>query len=431
MHVEAPDSRAHIRDAAFAAAIVVVFLIVRAVIAHVREPFFDELFSAWMARRPLDEILSALRYDSGPPLYYVFARFDSVAALRIVSVAIACVPLVLLLKQRRWVAASLLAVHPAAALFAASARPYALCAALIAVGVLLLERDRVWPASAAVVAAAYSHYYGALFLPTLLFCRAPLRDRILATAAASLTFLPGVLLAFAQPKEATAWMTPPLLADILRAITFLSEEPQAGLRVTVLAALLTAVAVARATRNAVFVLIPLSLAVALSLLLRPAFFPIRFASVIAFPLVLWVEGSLVAWSAGVRRLLLVALLIAGSAAIAADLTVQRARPTTAYREAAVELRRNAPATETIVASGYLYLEAVHQLPRRRVQAFPREQALHPGWRTRGGNADAAALPRTPFIWIGELRAPERVAIERARRTQLLFANEGAVILRVF
>lgn len=420
------------RDAAIVAGIAALFLVLRAAILWAREPFFDELFTAWMARRPLDAILTALRHDSGPPLYYVVARFDGILALRLLSLAIGAIPVVLLLRERRWVPSLLLAVHPAAALFAATARPYALCAAFVAIGVLSLERDRVWAAAAAFTAAAYTHYYGVLFLPVLLFSRAPLKQRVLAGSVAVVTFIPGLLLSFLQPKEATSWMTTPDLQEVLAAFAFLSDEPAVAWWVTVLACLVTLAAVSRSSRFAGVVLVPLALALALTFTLRPAYFPIRFASVIAFPLVLWIDASTAVWGGVARRLFVIALTFTGIAAIAAGVIDALERPGDDYRDAAVVLRRNAGPAETIVATGYMYLESVHQMPKHPVQAFPRAQALHPGWRTspQSTRLDPAALPHTTFLWTGERQSPELRVITKARRTELLFENERAVILRV-
>jgi hypothetical protein len=318
-------------------------------------------------------------------------------------------------------------------LFAVTARPYALCAAFVAIGVLCLERDRVWPAAAAFTGAAYSHYYGVLFLPTLLFCRAPLRQRILAGAAAGITFVPGLLLSFAQPKQATAWMTVPDFQDVLSAFVFLSDDPGVALWVTALAFLLTAFAVSRSwpSRFAGVVVIPVILAVVLSFVLRPAYFPVRFASVIAFPLILWIDASLANWKGMARRLLVIALAFTGIAAIVAGVIVHLERPLSAYREAAIVLRENTPPAETIVATGFMYLEATHQLPGSRVRSFPREQSEHPGWRTPPATPlDPSTLPHTTFIWTGERQSPELRLILRTRKSTVLFENERAVILRV-
>ena len=125
-----------------AVAAALVFLAVRAAIAFTQEPFFDELFTVWMARRPFFAIVPSLLNDSGPPLYYFLARIPDVMGERVLSIVFALVPMVWLLREKRWMAALLLAVHPAAAIFAATARPYALCGALIAVAILLMERER-------------------------------------------------------------------------------------------------------------------------------------------------------------------------------------------------------------------------------------------------------------------------------------------------
>jgi hypothetical protein len=418
------------RDAVFVAVLAILFVALRAALAWSREPFFDELFSVWMARRPLSAILPALRYDSGPPFYYILARFDSVAWLRALSFAVSLVPFTMLLRERRWLPAMLLTVHPAAALFAVTARPYALCAAFVAIGVLLLERDRVWPAAAAFVAASYTHYYGVLFFPTLLFCRAPLKQRVLAGLAAGLTFLPALLLSLGQPREATAWMTAPGLPDVLSALAFRVDEHVVPLAVTLAAFALTVVAAARSLRHAGFVLVPLTIAVGLSFV-RPAYFPVRFASVIAFPLVLWIAQSLAVWGLSMRRVLTIALALCGVVAIGQSVIEQASAPMDPYREAAIVLRRSAGPTETVVASGFLYLEAVDQLRGHRIRAFPREQCFHPGWRVgRRSDLSASELPGTGFLWIGERAAPEIPLVLSSRSHSVLFANERAVILQV-
>ena len=64
------------------AGLTLLFLAIRVVLLYAREPFYDELFTLWMARQPASNVLPNLLHDSGPPLYYWLARFDSVVALR-------------------------------------------------------------------------------------------------------------------------------------------------------------------------------------------------------------------------------------------------------------------------------------------------------------------------------------------------------------
>lgn len=419
------------RDERIAAlAVALIFLAVRAGIAYARDPFFDELFTVWLARRPFSGILPALLHDSGPPLYYFVARIPSVMGERALATLIAAVPMVLLLREKRWTAAMLLAVHPAAALFAATARPYALCGALLAIGILLLERERVGGAAVAFVAAAYTHFAGAFFLPLLLLGRAPLRRRILVCVLAGIAFLPALWLATTQPRAATAWMTPPDVPQMLSAFAFLSDDPGAPVLVTLLAFALTAVAVSRSWRHAPYVLIPAVAAIALSFL-RPAYFPIRFASLIAFPLVLWLEDSLARWGRVTRAALLASLVSLGFGAIVLGIITHLQRPLGDYREAALMLRQHLPPAMPVVATGYLYLESVSQLGDRRVQAFPAEQATHPGWRVLpSAHHTAEGLPRGAFVWIGERQAPEGEAVTHGRTVKVLYENERAVIVNV-
>ena len=105
----------------------------------------------------------------------------------------------------------------------------------------------------------------------------------------------------------------------------------------------------------------------------------------------------------------------------------RSTPANDYRAAAIELSKNAPANAKIVATGYLYLETVHQLGDGRVEAFPPEQAQHPGWRASFRGAE---VPSGPFIWIGERGAPELQVILEDRRAALLYQNARALVFRV-
>ena len=51
--------------------IVALFLAARIPLLFVRQPFFDELFTHWIAAKSFGGILEALRFDSGPPLYWM------------------------------------------------------------------------------------------------------------------------------------------------------------------------------------------------------------------------------------------------------------------------------------------------------------------------------------------------------------------------
>jgi hypothetical protein len=164
------------------------------------------------------------------------------------------------------------------------------------------------------------------------------------------------------------------------------------------------------------VLVPIVLAISLQLAGRPVYFPMRFEAVLAGPVVLWL------WKARGRFVLPLALV--GAYVIAVGTFDHFRRPPDSYREAAMVLKRNMQPTDTIVATGYCYLESVVALDRP-VIAWPAEQAIHPGWRATGG--DVAALPKIPFIWVGERGAPELVRLRGVRSIEPLFMNERALI----
>ena len=445
------------------ALIVVVFLALRLVFLAARDPFFDELFTRWVSAQPFGSMIEALRHDSGPPLYYALIHLlgtPDVPALRLVSLLFAGVSLLAILRagwmgEGRLIAAALLAVYPPAVVFAVDARAYALCAMCVALGVLALARARTYASALAFVAAAYSHYYGVLFFPLLLAAPLVARRRLrradaIAFAAAVLAFVPALLLALQQPKEATAWFAQrwPSLLDF----GFISIYPTAlfatAPRVLIVAAFVVTVGVlSRMTSGraaggewqvgeagnaralfATATLIPIAGIIVLALLGRPAYFSMRFASVLAAPFALWLAASLMAWPRRVRMTLLALLLIAGGVASYIGVVDAMQRPIDPYRQAALALRDNAWPTDRIVASGFLYLESRSALGPR-VMPFGAEQGEHPGWRARPP-ASSEAPPAEAFLWIGERGAPELRLLRRTREVRPLFMNERAIVVRV-
>jgi hypothetical protein len=409
------------------------FLALRLPLLFAREPFFDELFTRWIAGKPFAEILAALRYDSGPPLYYFVVHMlgdPPIAVTRVLSLLFAAISLSLILRSNRVahsgsgslespaiLAAALLAVFPAAVLFATDARAYAMCAMFVTSAVLAIDDDRPFVAAITVALAAYTHYYGALFFPLLLIGPANpmttsrLKRRCAALALAVVLFIPGLWLALHQPAEARAWMTaewpdalfvrPPLALAIIGALAVLMSL--------------------RVNRYLLMLLVPLLLALALRV-----YVPMRFEAVIAAPLALCLAESL---KRNRFRLALTTVLIGVGAAWSVLGFIDHVnRPPDPYRQAAVWTARNIAANEKVVASGYCYLETLMN-GHPRVTAFPPEQAEHPGWRALP--APGLPAPRGAFFWIGERRAPElAIFVRERRRIEPLFINDRAMVALV-
>src|SRR5229473_899337 len=71
-----------------------IFLGVRVLLLIHRAPFFDELFTRWIAGKSFAGILSALRHDSGPPLFYFAVHLlgdPPVEATRVLSLVCAAI----------------------------------------------------------------------------------------------------------------------------------------------------------------------------------------------------------------------------------------------------------------------------------------------------------------------------------------------------
>ena len=395
---------------AVGAAIAALFLAIRLVLWKVREPFFDELFTGWISRKTFGGIVGALRFDSGPPLYYFVVKV--LAWPRGVSLAASFVALLAMLRKRHFAAATLAGLFPPAVLFAVDGRAYALCAMFVTLGVLALDDDREWAAAFAFVLAAYSHYYGVLFFPLLVR-----RPRTLVVA---LLFAPQLWLAMHQPKEAMAWVDGLRYPDAL--------FPRIPLAVLIGGIVLIVAGVSRRWNVfATATVVPIAMALAFALAGRAIYVPLRFESVLAPPLLLWLGTAVEAWPATVRRGLVGATALVFGAVTALGIADHASRPPDPYRRAALA----AATTPPVVASGYLYLETVVRCPS--TIAFPREQALHPGWRA---NLRAAELRRQvdalppSFVWVGEAGAPELRVLSERYRVDSLAANGTAVVARM-
>lgn len=425
------------RETALSVALVAIFFAVRLALLVVREPFFDELFTLWLARRPPGAILPALLLDSGPPLYYFVARLPDIFALRVESLVFATAALALVLTREslgpaRYPAALLLALYPPAALFAVDARAYSLCALFVAAGVIALHERRPFVATLALLLAAYAHYYGVLFLPLLVLVR-PWRRMVASLAIATAAFAPLLWLASRQPPEATRWMGEQSPLAALHVFAFAGHSVEALLLpapaiVVVLSAIALLLAGARSAAFLPAVLLPVVLAIVFALAGRSIYFPMRFESVLAVPLALWLGTSLARWQRPVAIGLASALAIVGAGVLVRGAIDHASRPGDPYQAAAVRAAA-LPSDSRIVASGYLVLPML--VSGRAFASVPPEQATHPGWRASGDPRLAlATLPSGAFVWAGERQSPETLLLSRSRRLVPLYLNEKAVVAAV-
>lgn len=452
--------------------LVLVLFALRVVLAYVREPFFDELFTVWISAKSLSGILAALRLDSGPPLYYFLTHAigASLGAARALSLACALLAFVALMRAKwlgevRWVAAILLGVVPAHFYFSAEARAYALSALLAGVGTIFVvrwaaegEAKQLWIGAAALLAASYAHYYGVLFFPLPFLVAVISKKRreltlrgLAAGAACGVAYIPGFLLASIQPvAAATRWMSPnPAgVALSLPRLTFAGPYPESfvvapplWMQVVVGAAISAVLlyGLARAPLARLFAaatLLPIAIAAIGAIAGHGFYFPFRFESVLAVPFVLWLAASMQPIPRVARSVILVVFLASGFSVCLA-ITVQQARSAeTPYRTAAAAVRDRVDAKETIVASGYAFLEIASRADaewRPRIVSFPAGQATHPGWRSEVSreelSRELASMPAS-FIWIGEQGSLEERVLRSEYRAAPLLRADPVVVVRM-
>jgi hypothetical protein len=437
----------------------------------VREPFFDELFTLWIIRKPPSELLGTLLLDSGPPLYYLLLQaltISTLTAARVITLTLSFGALLalLLLRDRplALTAALLLFVHPATVHFSTEARAYGLAAALIGVAAVALRRwssGDSWRwlglASAAILVAAYSHYYAVLFMPVPLLLamsdRRLLKEALIASAAIGLAFLPGLALVLNQPPEAIGWMTQygaaaPVVSPLLQfglaapwPVALI--EPAPVLLIAASALVVIPLWLHGLWRSAsvrawsLMVAVPALAASAAAVAGRPVYFPFRFESLFIVPAMLAVAASLLVIPLVWRRLVMVALIIIGCASWWHNFTSHAEREPDPFRMAAMFLREQAPSDAVIVASGPMWLEIESRKDpdwRPAVIAFPAEQELHPGWSRVAApdqlRREAAVLEEshTTFLVAGVIGSSELRALEERFALRLLLRHGPVVVL---
>jgi hypothetical protein len=161
--------------------------------------------------------------------------------------------------------------------------------------------------------------------------------------------------------------------------------------------------------------------VALVLLFRAAgrqvYFPLRFESVVAFPLMLWLASSLTRWPRALRLALAGTLMSIGMAVIVFGVEDYAVRPVDGCIAGAAFIREHVRPEVPVLASAYCYLYTTSELGTR-ITPFPAGQGLHPGWWQAPPPAELAAarreLPPGEFVWIGET-TEEMELILRNRR----------------
>jgi hypothetical protein len=182
-------------------------------------------------------------------------------------------------------------------------------------------------------------------------------------------------------------------------------------------------------------LVPVAAVVLFGFAGKSVYFPLRFEAVIAGPFVCWLAVSLGAIRArSIRGALTVLLVVVGLVSSYISVMTALRRGPDGWREAAMFARRAVPGTVPLVASGYAYLELVAQKNGEwnpEVSGFPRSIEAHPGWIAPPAPADltgeTAALPPTPFVWVGARGSAELRALQSRYVLRPLRASRDVVV----
>ncbi len=374
-------------------------------------PWHDEFFTLWAAGLPLIKLFQALRWDSGPPLWYLLIKLllffgvPPLVAARGLSVLAGAVAVGLLAraaalfnrKAQGWVA-WFLALHPLAVMWSAEARAYGLLVAFLAGSLVLLGhamagKERGWLSLAAVLAGAlYTHALALLWLGALLAYALVERSRPLVWACASAlaSFAPWLPVMARQPVEAVAWMTAgaeqlPSWARLLGPWRLLPpvadwsltlEAPQPPVLLQALVWVVVGWLLLHLGRTSLWwlFLLPSAFFWVASALGLPLFFPGR-GEALLLPIFLLLLGR----GLGGRRLLAAGLLLASLASSLWVLTFWHRRPPRPEALLAGKLIQEAPGG-LLLTTGWWWLGLRFHLPASwELVPVPQAIGQHPGW----------------------------------------------------
>lgn len=371
----------------------------------------DEYFTVWVSQLPWQELVSALRWDSGPPLFYVCVKFVSLLGLpplvagRAFSVLAGVFATVLVgLSAKKWVSAAagvwaslLFAVHPLAVMWCAEARAYGLLSLTVAASLWALGQVQAGKTSWVRLAVAlglglYTHALGLVWLVAVLGygLLTGKRPVLWASGAAVGSFLPWLPVMLQQPAEAVAWMASSLrdvpawavglgplrLLPPLAGWWYTLEAPHVGWpwQLAGAVALLFALSLARGGLWLLWALPAGMLALGWWAGL-PVYYPGRGEAVLLAPFLVFVASGLRNWGRwlGVG---LVALGFGGSVALVAH--YQKTPPRPEEHMAQVLLHQNS--SGVVVTTGWWWLAMRSHLPASwAVLHLPAAALRHPGW----------------------------------------------------
>lgn len=396
-----------------------------------RPLWHDEVFTAWASRLAPSRLLAALRFDSGPPLFYLAERPFAAAAdgpardpfLRIVPfvAGLALFAAARTLPRgpaRRWWIV-LCAGFALGNFYAAEARAYAplslMCLGIFLLAVVGVETPIRLAGLFALAAAALWLHYLALFAVGTALCLALGLGRqraALALTAALAAFTPWTPILFAQPRDAMAWLRDSPVAALpgfLSALGGVGRVPApfgpapphaafvaGALLGTALVAFLLPATRADAVGRAalLYVLIVLGLAVGASLW-RPAAFAGR-SEMAVLPVWMWAVARAAARNRGIGY----AAALASALGLGTTLFVAAGpHPRSTPSSAVASVGRLSTPGDAVLAGPGFYLPALLAADRgrlsARIVALPDGDAVHPGWFVAAppGAAEEASIAR--------------------------------------
>lgn len=306
--------------------------------------WYDEAFSAWLAKLPLQALVTATFGDVHPPAYYLLIKGlggllgYSEAVLRAPSVLAGVVLIAVVYRLGRvlrlsdtavWISTGLTAFAPFQVYYSQEARFYALQMLAITLAALGLVERRWWLLAAGSLAALYLHNISALFVAALFLAglaKATLKPLVITGAVVAVGYIPGALWALLQAQMIGQgfWVLPitspgrllDMLADL---IFYIPGNPYiiVDAILSALGLLLVVLAWRKLPRlPAAFVAVSLGIVIIVSALWQPVLISRTMAPIAPFYYILLgaslcTRRRLLAWAPAMA--VIIALILGGSA----------------------------------------------------------------------------------------------------------------------
>lgn len=185
--------------------------------SFIKEPWHDELYTQYVAKKPLVEIFNEIKKDSGPPFYYFLIHFltlpfkHTIFSIRFLSSIFVIFSGIFLIKTLNSNYGLFILLFPIPFYFSSEARCYSLIIFLSSLFFYeILSKKRIFFITIYLILLSYTHYISILYFSYLIFLIIYEKGKkyILSSIIYLISIIPLYFLFASQPKESIFWASP-------------------------------------------------------------------------------------------------------------------------------------------------------------------------------------------------------------------------------